>query len=90
LFFIWPIAALFLVLGLEWKLYLAAVVLMLVVATDNQRFHGGKRWHGLFFPAGLLVLDYVLIRSMIVTLWQRGITWRGTHYPLNELRDNQL
>jgi hypothetical protein len=25
-------------------------------------------------------------RSMIVTLWTGGITWRGTFYPLKELK----
>jgi glycosyltransferase involved in cell wall biosynthesis len=90
LFFFWPIAALGLVLGLEWKLYLAAVVIMLGVAVDHQRFAGGRWWHGLFFPAGLLVLDYILLRSMVVTLWRGGITWRGTHSPLHELRANRM
>jgi hypothetical protein len=90
LFFIWPVVALFVATGLAWKLYLAAVVVMLGVAVDNQRFDGGRWWHGLFFPAGLLVLDYILLRSMVVTLWQRGITWRGTHYPLHELKANRL
>ena len=90
LFFLWPLAALGLVYGLEWKLYLAAVAVMLGVAVDNQRFVGGRWWHGLLFPAGLLVLDYILLRSMVVTLWQGGITWRGTHYPLRDLKANRL
>ena len=90
LFFLWPLAALGLVLGLEWKLYLAAVVVMFGVAVDNQRFAGGRWWHGLLFPAGLLVLDYILLRSMVVTLWQGGIVWRGTHYALRDLKANRL
>jgi len=28
----------------------------------------------------------MLVRSTIVTLWSRGITWRGTFYPLKELK----
>ncbi len=90
IFFVWPVAALGLAAGLAQGLYLAAVVIMLGVAVDNQRFAGGRWWHGLFFPAGLLVLDYILLRSMVVTLWQRGIIWRGTHYPLRELKANRL
>lgn len=90
IFFLWPCAALFLTAGPARGLSLAAGVVMLGVAVDNQRFDGGRGWHGLFFPAGLLVLDYILLRSMVVTLWQRGITWRGTHYPLHALRANRL
>jgi hypothetical protein len=29
---------------------------------------------------------YVLLRSTVVTLVQGGIIWRGTFYPLDELR----
>ena len=90
LFFIWPVVALGLTAGLAWKLYLAAVVLMLGVAADNQRFDGGRGWHGLFSPVGTLMLDYILLRSMVVTLWQRGIIWRGTHYALRDLKANRL
>jgi hypothetical protein len=28
----------------------------------------------------------MLARSAIVTLWQGGIVWRGTFYPLEELK----
>lgn len=90
LFFFWPIVALFLTGGAAWGCYAAAVALQLLVAVDNTRFDGGQRWWGLLFPVGLLVLDYIMLRSMVVTLWQGGITWRGTHYPLAELRQNRL
>jgi glycosyltransferase involved in cell wall biosynthesis len=91
LFFLWPLAALFLApTGVERALAAAAVAVMLAVAIDNTRFDGGRWWHGALFPLGLLVLDYVMLRSMVVTHWQGGITWRGTHYPLAELRRNRL
>ncbi|MBA4136164.1 MAG: glycosyl transferase [Opitutus sp.] len=89
-FFFWPLAALFVASGKAWTCYAIAVVAMLAVAVDNTRFDGGRWWHGLFFPAGVAVLDYILVRSMVVTHWQRGIVWRGTHYPLRELRANRL
>ncbi len=37
-------------------------------------------------PLGALFLCYMILRSTIVTLWQRGVTWRGTFYPLEELK----
>jgi len=90
IFFVWPVAALVVATGLAWQLDVAAVVIMLGVAVDNQRFDGGRGWHGLFFPVGTLVLDYILLRSMVVTIARGGITWRGTHYPLRELKRNRL
>jgi MFS family permease len=47
----------------------------------------GLPWRsGLLAPLLLPMLPIALLRSMVVTLWQNGVTWRGTHYPLAELR----
>ena len=90
LFFFWPLAGVFATIGAERLLYLAAVGLMLVVACDQARHAGQPAWHGLFLPVGLAVMDYIMLRSMVVTHLQRGIVWRGTHYPLRDLRANRL
>ena len=37
-------------------------------------------------PLGALLFCYMLLRSMVVTLWQGGIVWRDTFYPLEELK----
>jgi len=37
-------------------------------------------------PLGALIFSYMILRSTIVTLRQGGIIWRGTFYPLDELR----
>lgn len=37
-------------------------------------------------PVSTLLFVYAVARSMVVTLAQGGITWRGTKYPLSELR----
>jgi hypothetical protein len=28
----------------------------------------------------------MLVRSLVVTLWRGGVEWRGTFYPLTELK----
>ena len=38
------------------------------------------------YPAGAVLLIYSLLRSMVATLRQGGIWWRGTFYSLAELR----
>jgi cellulose synthase/poly-beta-1,6-N-acetylglucosamine synthase-like glycosyltransferase len=45
-------------------------------------------WNVLFCPFGALVFAFALLRSMLFTLKQGGIIWRGTFYPLAELRKN--
>jgi hypothetical protein len=33
---------------------------------------------------------YILLRSMVHALWNDGIVWRGTKYPLDELRKGMV
>jgi len=40
----------------------------------------------LLHPVSTLLLVYTILRSMFVTLWHGGVVWRGTIYPLKELR----
>ncbi|MGO9865129.1 MAG: glycosyltransferase [Terriglobales bacterium] len=37
-------------------------------------------------PVSTSLFMYTLLRSMLHTLWNGGIVWRGTKYPLEELR----
>jgi hypothetical protein len=42
--------------------------------------------YALTHPLGALLFGYMLARSTVVTLWRGGVVWRGTFYPLEELR----
>ncbi len=37
-------------------------------------------------PLSTLAFVFILLRSTFLTLWQGGVIWRGTKYPLEELR----
>jgi hypothetical protein len=41
-------------------------------------------------PVSTVLFTYTLLRSMFLTLWNDGITWRGTKYPLEELRKGMV
>jgi glycosyltransferase involved in cell wall biosynthesis len=41
-------------------------------------------------PVSTVMFIYTLLRSMVLTLWNDGITWRGTKYPLEELRKGMV
>jgi hypothetical protein len=43
-------------------------------------------YYFLLHPVSTLLFNYALLRSMVVTLRDGGVTWRGTKYPLDELR----
>lgn len=87
---LWPLVALFVTTGPAWWCYAGAVTVMLALGCDQPRFTGGRWWHGLFLPAGLVVIFATVFRSMVVTLWTGGIRWRGTFYPLSDLKDNKV
>lgn len=69
--------------------WLAAGTLLAMIggAYTMRRLTDADARYGLAYPlAGLLVIS-VIIRSTWITLRQRGIVWRGTCYPLEELKD---
>lgn len=85
-----PFAALFLTHGPSFILAaissVVAVSFQTVVAFTMQ----ASPLYGLTHPVGAVIFAYMLLRSMAVTLWQRGIIWRGTFYPLDELRRGRV
>lgn len=42
--------------------------------------------YALTHPIGAILFCYMIARSVVVTLWSGGVTWRGTFYPLEELK----
>ena len=81
-----PFAGLF----FAWTIGPALVTFASVVGLYRLlgRHSGLSTWNALLTPAAGLVLVYALLRSMITTLRQGGVRWRGTFYSLAELRRN--
>src|SRR5580765_2592213 len=47
-------------------------------------------YYFLLHPVSAAMFIYTLLRSMFFTLWNDGIVWRGTKYPLEELRKGMV
>jgi cellulose synthase/poly-beta-1,6-N-acetylglucosamine synthase-like glycosyltransferase len=47
-------------------------------------------YYFLLHPVSAVLFTYALLRSMVLTLWNDGIEWRGTRYPLEELRKGMV
>jgi glycosyltransferase involved in cell wall biosynthesis len=65
---------------------LAAIALLYRLA---GRLSGISAWYAVLFPISAMLFIYSLLRSMFITLRQGGVTWRGTFYPLAELRQKK-
>jgi glycosyltransferase involved in cell wall biosynthesis len=67
---------------------LALVSVFSVYRYTGRKLNGASAGYFLVFPVATCLLIYMLLRSMFVTLTRRGVVWRGTFYPLAELREH--
>lgn len=44
----------------------------------------------LLYPVVAVIFAWIILRALILNLWQGGIVWRGTFYSLAELRRNRV
>ncbi|MGB9466036.1 MAG: glycosyltransferase family 2 protein [Candidatus Acidiferrum sp.] len=63
-----------------------AVVIALFIHGSVDVVTGVSPLYALTHPIGAVLFCYMIVRSVTVTLWQGGVTWRGTFYPLKELK----
>jgi len=87
---VWPYLALFLTNGATRAVYAGVVTLISLIFVDSVGFHGTKKWYAIGFPCTALLFVYILLRTALLNLVHGGITWRGTFYPLKELRANKV
>ena len=68
---------------LPFALWQISLVAMLGHSAAKQ---GHSPLIGLAFPVACLLMFVAVLRSMVLTLARGGVEWRGTFYPLAELR----
>ncbi len=51
-----------------------------------SRYTSVSTWDAFFFPFSALVFVFALLRSTLITVKQGGVIWRGTFYPLADLK----
>jgi hypothetical protein len=89
-FTVWPFFGVFLTHGFTQIINIIIVGGIPLLLWDTARFHGFRRWSGIGFPFATVLFIYIMWRAMLTTLWNQGIRWRGTHYPLKELKANKV
>jgi Glycosyl transferase family 2 len=85
-FCVLPWVAIFFVHG--WALVFAAIAVGIswAAATGVATAFEISPLYGVTEPVGALIACWMLVRSTVVTLRDGGIRWRGTFYPLKELK----
>ncbi len=79
-----PVAFLF--LPQEWFPAILALVSIWSLYVLSTRHSKISPWYALLFPLGATLFLYSLLHSVSITLQTGGVMWRGTFYPLAELR----
>ncbi|MGB6431930.1 MAG: glycosyltransferase [Candidatus Acidiferrales bacterium] len=89
-FSIGPLAGVILATG--WARVFAGIALAAVLGMHGFTLASAGRspLYALTNPIGAILFDWMLLRSTVVTLWQGGVKWRDTFYPLDELRKNMV
>ncbi len=67
-----------------------AMLVQLGVMLRGARELGAPRRVALLYPVVGVLFGWITLRALVLTLRQRGIVWRGTYYPLRELRRNRI
>ena len=83
-FFLVPLA------GLVWWGTVVQAVLILCCIGALYRVMGRASQidarYAWLYPLGAVAIMFAMLRSMVVVLVKRGVMWRGTLYPLSDLR----
>ncbi len=85
-----PFLGVFLAHGWARVPYAVALGSLFVVYVGMSRRSAVPPYYFLLHPVSSALFIYTLLRSMVLTLWNDGIEWRGTKYPLEELRKGRV
>ena len=70
--------------------YVVALGSMFSIYLGMSLRSGVPAYYFLLHPVSAALFIYTLLRSMFHALWNDGIIWRGTRYPLEELRKGMV
>jgi glycosyltransferase involved in cell wall biosynthesis len=83
---IMPFFGVFLAQGWARLPYVVALACLFFLYFGMSLFSDVRPWYFLLHPLGTLLFIYTMLRSMFFALRNQGVEWRGTMYPLDELR----
>ena len=86
----WPFVAVFTTSGGERALYLVAALAWMAAFIYHGIRQRLRPWLAPAYPIAALISAYIIFAAVTRTLLRGGIEWRGTFYPLAELKKNRV
>lgn len=83
---LWPFIGAALAHGWARLPYAIALLLMFSIYVGMSLRSAVPPYYFVLHPVSTILFSYTMLRSMMLALGQRGVTWRGTFYRLEELR----
>ena len=87
---VWPFIGLATTHGVARVLYGASVAFIVLLFWTSTGYAAGRLGYVLAYPAAALLFMYVMWRSALVAVIRGTVTWRGTAYPLAQMRANRI
>ena len=85
-----PFVAVFITSGWTRVLFGAVCLSLLLICVHAAHQCRLRKSASLGFPVAVVLFAFIQWRTMILNLWQGGIRWRDTFYPLAELKANKV
>ncbi len=83
---LWPFLGIWLAHGWARVPYAIALGSLFLIYYGMSARTAIPPYYFFLHPVSTSLFMYILVRSMALTIWNGGIEWRGTKYPLEELR----
>ncbi len=81
-----PFAGIWIAQGWARAGFVTSLVSLALIYTGMAMRSDISKVYVLLHPVGTLLFSYAVVRSVVLTLVRSGVVWRGTSYPLSELR----
>jgi hypothetical protein len=85
-----PFIGVFLTHGLERLPYAIVLFSMFSIYVGMSWKSSIPAYYFVLHPVSTVLFAYTMLRSMTLALCRGGIEWRGTRYPLEELRKGMV
>jgi glycosyltransferase involved in cell wall biosynthesis len=87
---VWPFIAVFTTDGVVQALYATTALVWITALVYHGTVQRLRPWLAPLYPVAALIAAWIIGAAVSRTLLRGGIEWRGTFYPLAELRKNRV